>query len=121
MAVALYYTMIYFRPGRVIHDEVEFGEVCVYKHHGSVSHMAVGTSGTYVALLFTHRPSQDHERYLGLVHCDVTATPVPQTTFRMLDVGDVELSSCVQLALDDALGLVLLVHREGEVTILSYV
>jgi hypothetical protein len=57
---------------------------------------------------------------LGLVHCDATATPVPQATFRMLDMGDATLRSCVQLVLDDALGLVLLVDRVGEVTILSY-
>ncbi|KAJ7349802.1 hypothetical protein DFH08DRAFT_1079126 [Mycena albidolilacea] len=113
-AVTLSRTMIYFRPGRVIHGEVEFGEVCVYKHHGSASHIAVGTSGTYVALLFARWPPRDHESYLGLVYCDVTATLEPQATFRMLD-----LSSCVQLALEDALGLVLLVDEEGEVTILS--
>jgi hypothetical protein len=112
---------IHFRPGRVIRDELKLGEGCVYEYNQPVIHVAVGTSGTYVALLFGHRLSQDHERCLGLVHCDVTATPVPQTTFRMLDVGDVVLRSCVQLALDDALGLVLLVHQEGEVTILSYV
>jgi hypothetical protein len=35
-------------------------------------------------------------------------------------MGDAMLRSCVQLVLDDALGLVLLVDREGEVTILSY-
>jgi hypothetical protein len=72
--------------------------------------------------MFVHLPLQDHEIYfkLGLVHCDVTATPVPQATFRMLDVGDATLRSCVKLALDDALGLVLLVNQEGGVTILSY-
>jgi hypothetical protein len=57
VTVALYRNMIYLRPGRVIHDEVEFGEVCVYEHHEYVSDMAVGTSGTYVALLFARRPS----------------------------------------------------------------
>jgi hypothetical protein len=36
----------------------------------------------------------------------------------MLDVGDATLRSCVKLALDNALGLVLLVNQEGGVTIL---
>jgi hypothetical protein len=65
--------------------------------------------------MFVHWPLQDHEIYfkLGLVHCDVTATPVTQATFWMLDVGDATLRSCVKLALDDALGLVLLVNQEA--------
>ncbi|KAJ7349795.1 hypothetical protein DFH08DRAFT_863121 [Mycena albidolilacea] len=120
-SLAWHRTVIHFRPGRTIRDELELGEGCVYEHNQPVSQVAVGTSGTYVALFFARRPSQDHENYLGLVHCDVTATPVPQATFRMLDVGDVELRSCVRVALDDALGLVSLVDQEGEVTVLSYV
>jgi hypothetical protein len=122
-AVALHRTVIHFRTGRAIRDELELGEGCVYEHNQPVSQVAVGASGTYVALLFVRRPGDclDTASYLGLVHCDATATPVPQATFRMLDAGDVVLRWCVLVALDDALGLVLLVDREGEVTILSYV
>ncbi|KAJ7837982.1 hypothetical protein B0H14DRAFT_1091369 [Mycena olivaceomarginata] len=122
-AAALHRTVIHFRTGRAIRDELELGEGCVYEHNQPVSKVVVGTSGTYVALLFVRRPGvdTDTDSYLGLVHCDATATPDPQATFRMLDVGDVVLRSDVQVALDDALGLVLLVDREGEVTILSYV
>jgi hypothetical protein len=120
-AAALHRTVIHFRLGRAIRDELELGEGCVYEHNQPVSQVAVGTSGTYVALLFVRQPGEGPDSYLGLVHCDAAAAPDPQATFRMLDVGDVVLRSDIQVALDDALGLVLLVDREGEVTILSYV
>jgi hypothetical protein len=61
----------------------------------------------------------DVERYLGLLH--FSATPEPHTTFRKLDIGNVSLASCSQMALDDSLGLVFVVDGAGVVTIVSYV
>lgn len=110
------HTFLHFRPGRVIHGDLELRQGCVYEHHQPIFRLAVGSSGTYVLLLIG---SQHRERFLGLVHFE--ETPVPHTTFRKLDVGDVSLHLCDQIALDDALGLVLLVDLEGETTVLSYV
>ncbi|KAJ7308679.1 hypothetical protein DFH08DRAFT_899913 [Mycena albidolilacea] len=112
---AAYTTFIHFRPGRAIRGDLELSQGCVYEHPQSIARMAVGASGTYVLFLVRQR---HQESYLGLVHFD--ATPIPHTTFRKLDVGDAPLHSCVQIALDDALGLVLLVGLEGETTLLSY-
>jgi hypothetical protein len=113
---AAHTTFIHFRPGRAIRGDLELSQGCVYEHPQPIARMAVGASGTYVLFLVRQR---HQESYLGLVHFD--ATPVPHTTFRKLDVGDAPLHSCVQIALDDALGLVLLVGLEGETTLLSYV
>ncbi|KAJ7790198.1 hypothetical protein B0H14DRAFT_3891321 [Mycena olivaceomarginata] len=113
---AAHRTFIHFWTGHAIHGDLELSQGCVYEHPQSIVRMAVGASGTYVLLLIG---SRNQEKSLGLVHFE--ATPVPHTTFRKLDAGDAPLHSCVQIALDDALGLVLLVGREGETTVLSYV
>jgi hypothetical protein len=113
---AAHRTFIHFWTGHAIHGDLELSQGCVYEHPQSIVRMAVGASGTYVLLLIG---SWRRGESLGLVHFE--ATPVPHTTFRKLDVGDAPLHSCVQIALDDALGLVLLVGPEGETTLLSYV
>jgi hypothetical protein len=56
---------------------------------------------------------------LGLVH--FIPLPVPHTTFRKLDTGDVKLSSCRQIGLDDSLGLIAIMDEERQVTTISYV
>ncbi|KAJ7308669.1 hypothetical protein DFH08DRAFT_899882 [Mycena albidolilacea] len=112
---AAHTTFIHFRLGRAIRGDLELSQGCVYEHPQPVVRMAVGASGTYVLLLIG---SRHQEKSLGLVHFE--ATPVPHTTFRKLGAGDAPLHSCVQVALDDALGLVLLVGLEGETTVLSY-
>jgi len=115
---ARHLTHIHFRPARAstIHGgDLEFGPDCVYEHRHPISHMAVGASGTYVLVL--SQPKHE-ERYLGLVR--FTATPLPRTMFRKLDVGDLSLSSVRRIALDDALGLVLAVDDEGAVAAISY-
>jgi hypothetical protein len=105
---------IHFWPGRTAQGNLEFGQVHLYEHPHDIRKMAVGASGTYVLLLAT-----DVERYLGLLH--FSATPEPHTTFRKLDIGNVFLASCSQIALDDSLGLVFVVDAGGVVTVVSYV
>lgn len=106
--------LIHFWPGRAVHGNIEFGQVHLYEHVHHIHQMVVGASGTYVLLLAT-----DVERYLGLVH--FSAAPEPHTTFRKLDIGNVPLASCAQIAFDDSLGLVFVVDGAGVVTVISYV
>ncbi|KAJ7816399.1 hypothetical protein B0H13DRAFT_2380422 [Mycena leptocephala] len=106
--------LIHFWPGRIAHGNIEFGQVHLYEHVHHIHQMVVGASGTYVLLLAT-----EVERYLGLVH--FSAAPEPHTTFRKLDIGNVFLESCTQIALDDSLGLVFVVDGAGVVTVISYV
>jgi hypothetical protein len=75
-------------------------------------------SGTYV-LILVRQEEPYLEPYLGLVH--FSPAPVPHTTFRKLDVGDVMISSCREMALDESLGLVVVTDRDGRVTTISYV
>jgi hypothetical protein len=79
--------------------------------------VAVGASGTHV-LFLARREEPYLELYLGLV--DFSPLPVPHTTFRKLDTGDVTLSSCIKIVLDDSLGLVAIMDEEGQVTTISY-
>ncbi|KAJ7828308.1 hypothetical protein B0H13DRAFT_1917160 [Mycena leptocephala] len=106
--------LIHFWPGRAVHANIEFGQVHLYEHVHHIHQMVVSASGTYVLLLAT-----DVERYLGLVH--FSAAPEPHTTFRKLDIGNVFLESCTQIALDDSLGLVFVVDGAGVATVISYV
>jgi hypothetical protein len=106
--------LIHFWLGRAVHGNIEFGQVHLYEHVHHIHQMVVSASGTYVLLLAT-----DVERYLGLVH--FSAAPEPHTTFRKLDIGNVFLESCTQIALDDSLGLVFVVDGAGVVTVISYV
>ncbi|KAJ6585836.1 hypothetical protein B0H19DRAFT_1110831 [Mycena capillaripes] len=105
--------LIHFWPARVTRNKLEFAPGCVYKHLQPISQIAIGASGKYV--LF--RVEEEHG-YLGLLH--FSATPAPRTTFRKLDIGNLPMSSLLQIALDDSLGLVF-VHSPGEVTVISYV
>ncbi|KAJ7101989.1 hypothetical protein C8R44DRAFT_808986 [Mycena epipterygia] len=113
-------SVIHFWPAHRIHDgKLHFGPACFYEHTGSVHRMAVGTSGTYVALMVLEREGSDGESYLGLLH--FSATPLPHTTFRKLDTGNLTFGESSQIALDDALGLILVVDEAGGMTAISYV
>ncbi|KAJ6521239.1 hypothetical protein B0H19DRAFT_1086485 [Mycena capillaripes] len=86
---------------------------------------AVGASGQYM-LLLVHEGNNGLEGtslnqygYLALLHFN--STPAPHFTFRKLDVGAVTLSFCYRIALDDSLGLVLVVDMMGTGTIYSFV
>jgi hypothetical protein len=112
--------LIHFWPGHADRnsDNVEFGSGCFYQHPDRISMVAVGASGTHV-LFLARREEPYLELYLGLV--DFSPLPVPHTTFRKLDTGDVKLSSCKQIGLDDFLGLVAIMDDVGQVTTISYV
>ncbi|KAF7371314.1 F-box domain-containing protein [Mycena sanguinolenta] len=113
------FSMIHFRPAHAksVEDDLEFSQGAVYKHHDHIYDMAAGISGTYV-LVRVRVANQFEESYLGLVHFSGAA--VPHITFRKLDVDGKLVASCAKIALDDALGLVLLLDWEGKMTIFSY-
>ncbi|KAJ7802931.1 hypothetical protein B0H13DRAFT_2297139 [Mycena leptocephala] len=114
--------LIHFWPGHADRDSdnIEFGPGCFYQHPDHISDVAVGASGTHVLLLVKQQPEEPYlEPYLGLVH--FIPLPVPHTTFRKLDTGDVKLSSCRQIGLDDSLGLIAIMDEERQVTTISYV
>ncbi|KAJ6451316.1 hypothetical protein C8R45DRAFT_91801 [Mycena sanguinolenta] len=112
------FALIHFRAAyaKSIQEDLEFRQGMIYKHHHYIHAMALGLSGTYVLILA--RDLNRKKGYLGLVH--FSATPVPSTTFRKLDVDGALVASCAKIALDDALGLVLLLDWEGKMTIFSY-
>ncbi|KAJ7606955.1 hypothetical protein DFH06DRAFT_1347729 [Mycena polygramma] len=101
--------------------DLEFGPGCCYQHAhagtNDIRAMVVGVSGTYVLL----RLVEGQEHCLGLVH--YSPFPVPHTSFRKLDVGNVVLTSVSQrqMALDDPLGLVCVVDDHGCMRVISYV
>ncbi|KAJ7902416.1 hypothetical protein B0H13DRAFT_2026331 [Mycena leptocephala] len=111
--------LITFWPGHADRgsDNIEFGPGCFYQHPDHILEVAVGDSGTHVLFLVRQEPYR--EPYLGLVH--FVPLPVPHTTFRKLDTGDVTLSSCIEIVLDDSLGLVAIMDEERQVTTISYV
>jgi hypothetical protein len=112
--------LIQFWPGHADRDSdnIEFGPGCFYKHPDHISDVAVGDSGTHV--LFLVKQEEPYlELYLGLVH--FVPPPVLHTIFRKLDTGDVKLSSCRHIGLDDSLGLVAIMDEERQVTTISYV
>jgi hypothetical protein len=111
----LYIPLIHFWPAHITRDSLDFGQGCVYQHQHPIYAMAVGDSGTYAVILV----KREDESYLGLLH--FSATPMPHTTFRKLDIRDVSLSFCVRIALDDALGLVFVGDTAGVITVISYV
>jgi hypothetical protein len=113
-------SLIHFWPGHAVpdSDNIEFGPGCFYQHPDHISHVAVGDSGTHV--LFLVKQEKPYLKpYLGLVH--FIPLPVPHTIFRKLDTGDVTLSYCREIILDDSLGLVAIMDDEGQVTTISYV
>ncbi|KAJ7924003.1 hypothetical protein B0H13DRAFT_2654939 [Mycena leptocephala] len=111
--------LVHFWPGHADCDSetIEFGPHCVYQHPDRISNTAVGASGAYV-LILVRQEEPYLEPYLGLVH--FSPAPVPHTIFRKLDVGDVTISSCQEMALDESLGLVIVVDGDGRVTTISY-
>ncbi|KAJ7045188.1 hypothetical protein C8F04DRAFT_1067998 [Mycena alexandri] len=95
------------------------GEAYYYEQRDHIRLWAVGHSGTYVLLLVDGVSSNERDGYLGLLH--FSSTPNPHTTFRKLDIRDAfALASVSQIALDDSLGTVFLVDKEGSMTIISY-
>ncbi|KAJ7766043.1 hypothetical protein B0H16DRAFT_1522863 [Mycena metata] len=119
-------SMVHFWPGNTVGGNLDVGPACFYHDTGGVlGRTAVGRSGTYVLTLIHEGDvfngnSQYSQRYLGLVH--FSSTPTPHTTFRKLDIGDApSLRSIRQIALDDSIGLVLLLDDAGILTAISYV
>jgi hypothetical protein len=106
-------TAIHFWPGSIVDGSLAFGQGCFYEHRDPINQIAVGASGIYVLLLVL-----EGDGYLGLLH--FIATPFPHTTFRKLDIGDLSVISCFQIALDDTLGLVFAADNTGAITIISY-
>lgn len=109
---------INFWPAQVVHDELQFGQAFFYEHHEPLDLLAVGASGTYVLVAQVVALNQGGG-YLGLLH--FSATPHPHATFHKLDVGDLAINSGSHFALDEALGLVLIVDKKGIMTAISYV
>jgi hypothetical protein len=120
--------MIHFWPGDADNGNLNIGPGSFYEHPDRICQMAVGASGAY-ALILVHEGdgypgeegyySEDDEDYLGLLHFKATSTP--HITFRKLEVPDVSLRSCEHIALDDSLGLVLVLDKAGRMTAISYV
>ncbi|KAJ7820285.1 hypothetical protein B0H13DRAFT_1921357 [Mycena leptocephala] len=119
--------MIHFWPGDVDNGNLNIGPGSFYEHPDRIYQMAVGASGAY-ALILVHEGdsypgeegyySEDDEDYLGLLHFKATSTP--HITFRKLEVPDVSLRSCEHIALDDSLGLVLVLDKAGRMTAISH-
>ncbi|KAJ7160378.1 hypothetical protein C8R46DRAFT_1354070 [Mycena filopes] len=120
-------SVVHFWPGRVVQGKVDFGaDGFYYATDRVMAKMAVGRSGRYVLVLvregdmFVTEAGAAGESYLGLVHVELS--PTPHITFRKLEVeGLPPVLSIVQLALDDTLGLVVVVDRKGAVSVTSYV
>ncbi|KAJ7723788.1 hypothetical protein B0H16DRAFT_1597936 [Mycena metata] len=118
--------LVYFWPGDIVGRNLHVDPACFFHDTGGmIASTAVGHSGTYV-LTLVHEGgifdgnSQDASRYLGLVH--FSSTPTPHTTFRKLDIGDASrLHSISRMALDESIGLVLLLDNIGTLTAISYV
>jgi hypothetical protein len=104
--------IIHFWPAHVNDGTLSFG-LGLYHLIQPYELSAVGASGRYVVVWV--REGKD---YLGLLHLCVT--PTPHTTFRKLDTGSLCLSSLSRIALDDSLGLVLVVDDTGRITATSY-
>jgi len=114
-------SVVHFWPAHVAHGELDIGQAYFYELPDYIFQTAVGTSGRYMLILVHSEDEGEHslEGYLGLLH--FTSTPTPHTTFRKLDIGELSPDSCDQIALDDSLGLVLVVDHTGKVTVISYV
>ncbi|KAJ7113769.1 hypothetical protein C8R44DRAFT_228591 [Mycena epipterygia] len=104
---------IHFWPAQVVQDKLRFGQPWLYEHPDPIYVLAVGTSGTYVLIVV-----REGGGYLGLLH--FSAAPLPHATFRKLDVGDLSMDAHSRFALDETLGLVLIVNDEGIMTAISY-
>ncbi|KAJ7123609.1 hypothetical protein C8R44DRAFT_735247 [Mycena epipterygia] len=110
-----YFSVVHFWPVHIAGDQLHFAPACFYEHPDPITRITVGTSGTYVVLMV----DMGRVVYLGLLH--FSATPIPHTTFRKLDIGHFPLGVKTRIALDDALGLVLVTDESGGMTAISYV
>ncbi|KAJ7023883.1 hypothetical protein C8F04DRAFT_1270882 [Mycena alexandri] len=117
--------LVHFWPGNTVGGNLHVDPACFFHDTGGmIAGTAVGHSGTYVLTLVREggifdENSQDAWRYLGLVH--FSSTPTPHTTFRRLEIGDAApLHSIRQIALDESLGLVLLLDDIGTLTGICY-
>ncbi|KAJ7870935.1 hypothetical protein B0H14DRAFT_2725020 [Mycena olivaceomarginata] len=105
---------------------LEIGPGCMYGHPQVIRQIAVGATGRYVlircGLALDESAANDADSdYLGLLHFEPTSPGDAQSiTFRKLDIRDTSLHLCHQIALDDALGLVLVSDTAGRMTAISY-
>ncbi|KAJ7113775.1 hypothetical protein C8R44DRAFT_795787 [Mycena epipterygia] len=106
-------SVVHFWPARTIRDQLHFGPACFYEHSDPIQRIVVGASGTYAILVVVQGKG-----YLGLVH--FSATPRPHITYRKLDIGRKPVDKKTRVALDDALGLVLVGNDSGRLTAFSY-
>ncbi|KAF7288889.1 F-box domain-containing protein [Mycena indigotica] len=91
-----------------------------FQHVSKVRQCAVGSSGRYALLLGYGDVDGDTTEatdYLALLHLPPDAESFE---FRRLDVGDIMLGSVVLAALDDTLGLVVLLDHKGMLMAISY-
>ncbi|KAJ6451304.1 hypothetical protein C8R45DRAFT_946310 [Mycena sanguinolenta] len=103
------------------HGMLEIGPGCVYGHPHRILQTVVGQTGRYV-LIRALPPEENPSEYLGLLHfCRTSSQDSPTITFRKLDIGKTSLDSCCDIALDDSLGLVLVLDDDGRMRAISYV
>ncbi|KAJ7160418.1 hypothetical protein C8R46DRAFT_1286230 [Mycena filopes] len=112
-------SVVHFWSGRVVQGNMDVGAAAFYyATEGVVSMVAAGRSGSYI-LILVHQGAESGA-YLGLVHVELS--PRPHTTFRRLEFeGIPPLFSIAGLALDDSLGLVVVVDHAGNATTAFYV
>ncbi|KAJ6521083.1 hypothetical protein DFH09DRAFT_1193274 [Mycena vulgaris] len=123
-------SVVYFWPARpsAAHDGMlDIGPGCAYGHAHLIRQMSIGATGRYVlirALGVTGEESSgaEGEEYLGLLHLPPRPPHDDQSTitFRKLDIGATSLQSCQQIALDDSLGLALVLDNTGRLTAISF-
>ncbi|KAF7328339.1 hypothetical protein MVEN_02549400 [Mycena venus] len=108
-------------------DMLAIGPGCAYGHAHLIRQMAIGATGRYVlirALGVTTEESSgaEGEEYLGLLHLTPRSPHDDQSTitFRKLNIGATPLQSCHQIALDDSLGLALVLDNTGRLTAISF-
>ncbi|KAJ6522287.1 hypothetical protein B0H19DRAFT_1086204 [Mycena capillaripes] len=117
-------SIVHFWQGRSAADgDLNIGPGFFYELPDVIRQTAVGPSGRYM-LLLVHKQRDglggtNPHGYLGLLHFNPTATP--HSTFRKLDIEAVTSLSCVRIALDDSLGMVLVADIMGTVTVYSFV
>ncbi|KAJ7237893.1 hypothetical protein B0H12DRAFT_1138114 [Mycena haematopus] len=117
-------SVVHFRPARrsTAHDMLEIGPGCVYGHPDLIRQTAVGGTRRYVLIRVASPSEESISGYLGLLHFSPTSSQDSLAiTFRKLDIGGISLDFCGQIALDDSLGLVLVLDDTGTMTAISYV
>ncbi|KAJ7145599.1 hypothetical protein C8R44DRAFT_972655 [Mycena epipterygia] len=109
---------LYFWPAEDTRSPLEtinFQPLCFYEHSTNIRNFAVGSSGTCAVIV-------DEEHTLGLVQ--YTSHPTTDITLRPLRLPEGKADLRTEIALDDRLGIVYLLHPTeigtGTFTIISY-